>query len=284
MATNANAGASSVCIIKILIGLLLVCVLSGCFNAYERLYLGQWQSAGEWEAPGPFDSKKEEFQTIRISLGDGSEIKPGSLVHIMVRNLTFPICGPSNTQYPCMPQKDSVHDLWFWVGREKIDRGLGSYNLRAAFIGVRESGVISVVVKHGVNIGLPTRVFLLPYALLPGTTQYSQYDADYIDMGGNEDRRYDIKILRVCEGKLMRKFAVLKQWGYKPHVWAGSPAYPFEREGKLEWMAVEAQCELPTEKIRFEKGPAYDLREGSLDGDWPYSYKSAIENGRVEGG
>ena len=283
MVAKANAKSCSICIVKVLLGISLACVLFGCFNAYERLYLGQWQSAGDLEVPGPFDSKALGFRMMQISLGGGSEIKPGSLVHVSVRNQTFPICGPSNTQYPCMPQKDSVHDLWFWVGREKFDRGLGSYSLRAAFIGVREGGVASVEVRRGVTLGLPTRAFLLPYALFPGTTRYSQYDTDYVDMGGNEDRQYEIKILRVCEGRLLRKVAVLKQWGYEPHVWAGSPGYPFARAGNLEWIAVEAQCESPTERIRFEKGPAYDLREGSLDGNWPYSYKSAVESGRVEG-
>jgi len=127
---------------------------------------------------------------------------------------------------------------------------------------------------------LPTRGFLLPFAYKANWRQFissgaMQFAADwqYVQVASRGD--YEIQIMRVCDGRLSRKEATLRQWGYVFN-W-GEANYRFARKGVLEWAALDIDCG-SDQKIRFEKGPAYGVfTPGYKDNrllDWMGSYEA----------
>lgn len=245
--------------------------------------MGPWKPASSGAAPkGSLAAPSSRFQLAVLEMGQGPVIGPGSLVHASVTGEVLPSPGES----PGRSFK-KIDDVWFWIGvadlyedADSILR-LGAADLRTAFVGAREGSRLSLLLdpaRIGNELDLPTKGFLLHF-----TKKYREtagFDGDYVRF--TTTGRYELKILDVCHATLLQKRAVLKQWGYIPHLWYDSPDYPFAREGVLEWAAIEASCPSSNQNVRLEKGPAYRRPSaGTLDISWPESYEKAMTRGRV---
>lgn len=258
-------------------------LLSACGDAYQSVQMGPWKPASSGAAPkASLASPPSRFQLTILEMGQGPEIGPGRLVHASVTGEVLPPPEESPGRY-----LRKIDDVWFWIGDADLYVNadpilqLGTADLRAAFVGVREGSRLSLLLdpaRIGSELELPTRGFLLHF-----TKKYREtagFDGDYVRF--TKVARYELKILDVCSGTLLQKRAVLKQWGYIPHLWYDSPDYPFARKGILEWVAIEAKCPASNQEVRLEKGPAYRRPSlGTLDISWPESYEKAMSRGRV---
>ncbi len=57
----------------------------------------------------------------------------------------------------------------------------------------------------------------------------------------------------------------------------GDINYAFAREGVLEWVALEVQCDSPSETFMLEKGPAYStVGTGTNLAGWQSSYERQV--------
>ena len=257
----------------------LCSLLCGCGDAYERVYLDKWAAAGSVGRPTDPYIVRTKFRVTTLEPGRGAAIEPGSLVHARI-NGSLPRANYAGAR------AETVDDVWFWIGnpepyvKNRPTISLGSGILRAALIGARAGARLSLVFdtsQVGAELHLPTKGFLLDHS-----------EEVYFDTGVDGEyakltawRDYEITILAVCRGRLLRRQGTLKQWGYILHVWAESPNYPFARDGPLIWGAVEGDCESPEQRVRLEKGPAYHPYSGSLTGSWPRSYARAVQTGRA---
>jgi hypothetical protein len=83
------------------------------------------------------------------------------------------------------------------------------------------------------------------------------------------DRRYTtIEILDACPAQLLRRTAILEQWG--PVIRFFDSYNPTSRVGALGWTALEAECAPPRGTMRFEIGPLYFKTHELYD--WEASY------------
>lgn len=272
--------------IRVCASTLLLWHLTGCGNAYESIHIEEWEPAGEVtaspEAGAPLSP--EAFRMTTVDRGQGREIRAGSLVQIRLSAGS----GLLKDAATLRPLQNAT--AWLWTGNPpaaggRISSDFGFAQLRASLVGLRQGSRLSVFAdprRAGFILSLPARGFLLPFSyrpdwrqLLPAGEAAASLDKEYTDLARKGD--YEVEILRVCDGRLFQKRALLKQWGYVFN-W-GDMDYRFARQGVLEWLAIEADCEAPNEKIRFEKGPAYGIgspgyRETTLL-RWQTSYEAA---------
>jgi hypothetical protein len=264
---------------------LLLWHLTGCGNAHESIQVEEWEPAGEVTASPEVGAPlpPELFRMTTVDRGRGREIRAGSLVQIRLAAGSGLLKDAATLQ----PLQNAT--AWLWIGNAPApgERKIGDFGfaqLRASLVGLRQGARISVFAdaqRAGVILSLPTRGFLLPFSykpnwrqLLPSGDAAASLDKEYTELARKGD--YQVEILRVCDGRLFRKQALLKQWGYVFN-W-GDMNYKFARQGVLEWLAIEADCEAPNEKVRFEKGPAYGIgspgyRENTLL-TWQASYEA----------
>jgi len=257
--------------------LLVMLLLAGCGNAYEKLELGAWQSVGSKELPPGEKLLKRELLNMTIAdTGRGRVVGPGSMVLIRVEALTGHFLD-EETKYP-------IRDVeaWVWIGsirllrREGIggnatrDMPLGSALLRELLVGLHEGGVISV--SRGASqldvLQIPLRGFLLHFSL--SFSGDGMEDSEYVSIA--EKGEYKITIQKVCTGKPSHKKAIMRQWGYVFN-W-GDMHYRIAREGTLEWLAIDVDCDRG-EQLRFEKGPSYGPFTPGFDSPllgWKQSY------------
>lgn len=269
--------------VKAFAAISLVWHLAGCGNAYETLALEPWKPAGTANVPRePHPgAARSKFTLTPLTAGDGAQIGPGSLVHARILGKILP-----GQPVPDTGPTRSVDEVWFWIGdaslfpdNARLVLGLGSADLRAAFIGARNGSRLSLAIETVGSeqvLRLPVKGFLLNFT--EAVYLRTGIDTDYVTLTSR--LQYEIDVLKVCSGALLQRRGVLKQWGYIPHLWADSESYPFAREGILEWAAIEARCGSPEEKARLEKGPAHRPGSGLLS-MWPQSYRDAVSRGRV---
>ena len=264
-------------------------LLAGCGNAYERLEVGEWRPAGEAIAPSipKRETAPDVFRVSVLAPGSGRQVQAGSVVHLRITARSGSLRDPQTLA--ALPNGEA----WVWIGRAERPDGarlvdLGSALLRASIVGLHEGGTLAFYAKvtHIGRVVLPRRGFLHAFTYKPNWRQlipsgsHSSLDEEYVDVVG--DGEYELQVLRVCEGRLSRKTATLRQWGLVFN-W-GDAHYKFAREGMLEWVAMDIDC-APGERIRFEKGPAHGIytpgyRDNPLLG-WQESYEAVMQPGRV---
>lgn len=259
----------------------LAALLSACGEVYQKAQLAPWKAAGSAVVPKSSEpeSRRTSFKLQVQRQGQGLEVVGGSLVYARVGGTI----APSERLLP-----DSwleVPDVWFWVGSGQLERPgsrpilrLGSPDLRAAFVGAHEGAVLTLRVDpelRGGELALPTKGFLLDYTSKYRFTEGS--DSEHANF--RHTAEYKFTIVRVCPATLLQRQGILKQWGYIPHLWKEAPNYPFARQGRIEFAALEADC--GGENIRLEKGPAHRTTEGTLTMGWAESYERAVAKGRV---
>ena len=258
--------------------MLLLWHLTGCGNAYENIEIGEWESAGEVTASPEVPLSPEVFRMAVMDRGRGREIRAGSLVQIRLA------AGSGLLKDAATRKPLQNATAWLWIGKVPADgaRKIGDFGLaqlRAAMVGLGQGARLSVFAdpqRAGLVLSVPARGFLLPFAYRPAGEAADSLDTEYIELAGKGD--YAVEIVRVCVGRLLRKEALLRQWGYVFN-WGGDTHHQFARQGVLEWLAIEADCEEPNEKVRLEKGPAYGIgtpgyRESPLL-SWQASYEAA---------
>lgn len=261
--------------------------LPGC-EVYQRVEIEEWKPAGSARVPTSDSARPPEFRLKVLEAGGGAQIKAGSLVHASIdgRIIPSPDVIPGTYVRP-------IPDVWFWIGVPDLyvgDEGqdpapalplrprLGSDELRAAFVTLRSGSRVSVVVDPWdptVVPRLPTHGVLLDYT----RETYMQDGTDNDNVRFVKGVEYELTVREVCDGRLLQRKGVLRQWGYVPRLWAGGARYPFARRGVLRWVAIDAQCP-GMKRVRLEKGPAYDSHQGTLDGTWPLSYDKAARRPR----
>jgi hypothetical protein len=262
-----------------LIACALASLLSACGNAYERVYLEKWRAIGTVGIPTDPFVRRTKFRLETLEPGQGAPIELGSLVHARIRG------SLERADYRGHRSRTD-DDVWFWIGNEepyvknRVSIRLGSGELRAALIGARAGARLSLVFDSSGQVGtlfhVPRKGFLLDHTedvyMGPGV------DTGYAQLSVWRD--YEIAILAVCRGRLLRREGVMKQWGYVLNLWSG-PTHSFAREAPLVWGAIEGDCDSGKQRVRFEKGPALHPYSGSLSGWWPHSYERAVRLGRV---
>lgn len=275
---------------RALAALTFICHLAACGNAYESLQIGEWEPAGEITIPAEPQVRPAPgiFRVTTLDPGEGRGIKAGSLVEIRLAAKS----GLLKDAATLKPLQNAT--AWLWVGNalpghRRIDFGFAP--LRASLVGLRQGARVSVFAdpkKIGFVLLLPTRAFLQPFSYKPtwkqsgpGGDAATSLDREYTELAS--EGNYEVEILRVCDGRLFRLQALLKQWGFVFN-W-GDMDYEFSRQGVLEWLAIEADCESPNEKIRFEKGPAYGIGSPGYPERrllwWQASYEEAVRKSPV---
>ncbi len=262
----------------------LAVVLYGCGNAIENLSMDEWKPAGSAAVPKNPKSPARPRLTL-LQDGQGREIKAGSLVHASVKlKQTSPL------------HEQKLPDVWFWLGdqsripghvaykwRELID--LGDEELRAAFLGLRAGSRVSVTLEgtpYAPAAGLPTQGFSFNGDSAGVYSGYGGGPAP-VRFGVGHTAKYEFMIVDVCAGRLYYRTGTLKQFGYIPHLWAESPDRPFAREGVLEWVAIEGDCDSPND-LRVEMGPAYRVLSGTLVPVLQRDYRTAPPRGKMQSG
>jgi hypothetical protein len=269
---------------KVIVAASVGAVLSACGNAYETLNVGEWESGGSAIVPEDLQSKAQLRVTI-LDVGQGPEIRAGSLVHARVAGKII----PGVSEYVSIGK---LSDVWFWLGDQRGIPGheaykwgelidLGSRRLRAAFVGARAGSRVSIVMERRLDYPatiLPTRGFVMNYTVLKASGAIdTRYGPEKVVF--HEGVEYEFTIMDVCQGRLLYRQATKKEWGYIPHVWAGSRKLPFEREGVLEWVAMEADCDSPKD-LRLEMGPGHRL-SGTLASYLPPDHLVAPAKGKI---
>jgi len=256
---------------------LLLWHLSACGNAYESIDIGEWKPASELTASPEVPLSPEVFRMAVTDRGRGREIRTGSLAQIRLA------AGSGLLKDAATRQPLQNATAWLWIGNVPADgqRTIGDFGLaqlRAAMVGLGQGARLSVSAdpqRSGFVLLVPARGFLLPFAYRSAGEAADSLDKEYFELAGKGD--YEVEIVRVCVGRLLRKEALLRQWGYVFN-WGADTHHQFARQGVLEWLAIEADCEAPNEKVRLEKGPAHGIgtpgyRENPLL-SWQKSYEA----------
>ena len=247
---------------------LIVIGLSGCDR--ESLSMEQWSEIGTREPP--VTTFKGEVVMTPVAPGRGQIVQPGDLVKIE-------ISGPKAVT------------AWLWTGREPESRDyanvyawgdLGSARIRKALVGRSLGERFMLTLEKGAEGGaepIPLNGFgaraeytLRDNGTLAKPRRWSEVTPLESSAVG-ESGKAEITITQICQGRLFRRTAVMRQRGTVVNMFEMS--YGSVREGTLRWSALEGTCPSPEGKVRFEVGPLYYYR-GRQDltlYNWSDSYR-----------
>jgi hypothetical protein len=255
--------------------------LGGCGNVAETISVGEWVEAGQPEPPIVEPSHRFTVETEQA--GDGPIVKAGDLVKARLQAID---AGKISAD----------QDVWVWVGREPALQpgerrstsaafaSPGAARFRAALIGRRLHEKFSLRGTFS-----PDASDVVPvYALFTSPLTYHRVAEVIIDGEVSSSPDWPaiilspprdapevvarVEILQVCEARLYRRTAVMRQWGI-PFRWATERPRNV-RKGELGWTMIEAQCPPPEGHLRVQAGPFFDPELGSADElyDWANSY------------
>lgn len=276
---------------------LFLCLLvAGCGNAVESFVVGQWARA---RIAAPTKPAHSWPYTVSITApGSGRVVGDGDVVQVRLRmqsgSLTEGRRMPSGSLRDASklePVRDA--QIWLWAGDSLIDHrfvNVGHPTLRAALPGLREGARLSLR-THGKssydNLRLPTHGFTLHYAYwpdwrqrAPGGAVVMSTDYEYVELGWESTS--DLEIVRICKPRWSVRSALLKQWGQMVN-W-GDISYAFARQGVLEWVALEAQCDGPEETLLLKEAVQYSKRgTGTNLSGWEGSYERQVHRSHFYG-
>ena len=247
--------------------------------------MGQWQEAGLREPPSP--ESKDESSVEDMAVGHGPIVRAGDLVQIKVRVAV----APSHYQARSITnERREPAILWLWTGKEPDLRehsslsawgDLGSPRVRKALVGRAVGARILFAPDKKWIEAVPLKGFAVQdaYKLIDNGTLEKPKLWRHVELADRrawldpEARGLEIEILQTCEGRLLRRTALMRQSGTIFNIFEMS--YRSKREGTLRWSALEGTCASPVSKVRFEIGPLYYYR-GRADHDlynWEDSYR-----------
>jgi hypothetical protein len=264
-----------------------VVALSGCGNAFEKITIGKWVEVGRSEAPEtPEPADPGRFIIETTQPGNGRAVMPGDLVKARLQVTT------SGEQLEPLLRKPQT--IWLWVGSEppadtRTPRStfafygsLGPAAFRKALIGrkLRETFTLrSAPGAENSSYTLPLRALAADFPDVDGVPEF-------VSIAGNRvpsptwphvllslhDSVASVEILQVCEAKLFRRTAVLRQAGIW-FLWEGG-GLPVVRKGELGWSMIDARCPSPEGHFRLQAGPFRTGEYGRASEllAWPHSY------------
>jgi hypothetical protein len=241
-------------------------------NAREELSLNPWEEVGKRESPVSRDNG--DFTVTAVSRGEGPAVKAGDLVKIRIHVTTPPL-------YSNPPRRPAPQVSWLWTGREPgLDLdwqesqswgSLGSGRVRKTLVGRAkgerfriglgknaEGGINSIPLQGIIEPIQGSQVAVLPELNL-SPTGYAPASAE-------------IEILAICEGRLLRRTATLRQWGMIIPI---GQSYAYAREGTLRWSALEGVCGPSDGNVRFQGGPYYFVPTGQRPPTHLYNWKDS---------
>lgn len=255
--------------------------LSACGNAFEHITYGKWAEIGGNTPPSLFSGASSKFAIHTTATGKGPVVRAGNLVKLHIKS-------PKNPEAALLEllsrKRLEGETIWVWTGSASSDSEaelrLGNTKFRSALIGTSAGETLEMTISGNdvYGIELPTFGFLpqqdfysvrSPYGdwVWPGITVLSSKPKNEIQI--------DIEIVDVCPARLLRRTAVMKQWGGILNMFGES--HPTSREGNLVWFALEGMCSQTT-PVRYEIGPLYitssrDRRELYF---WTDSYRRLV--------
>jgi hypothetical protein len=247
--------------------------------------MGKWQEVGVAEAPQL--TGKGEFEITTLVPGDGRPAKAGDLVKAEVLVTTPRANGAARPQ--AVPRT-----IWIWLGSVKppppdlVQKdtfgSLGTPRLRRAFIGRQLHERFRMQLTPGADssydslpvngiIGTHWAMLSKIWSVDGRRLQPREWPSLSLRNLGDGESSAEVAVLAICDAKVFRRTAILRQKGAMP-AW-GEFHYDFNREGTIGWTAIDAQCPAPDGHVRFEAGPFYHSPLGS-DGtrlaDWGTTY------------
>lgn len=243
----------------------------GCYNAYERIEMGEWKEVGAAESP--VASNNVGATITPLAAGNGPIVNAGDLVQVQVTWNRKTNIVEGNQVTAKREVRPETTTAWLWTGREPevVDpliaflEGasgrtsswgyLGSPSLRAGLIGQALNSSFRFLHKPGSESTVPLSGLILASGFF--TVQ--------------SDETLDLKILKICRGHLLRREATLRQMGWVPFP---STDVKLSRHGTLRWAALEGDCGPTEAKIRFQTNALYQPAKGeTVLLDWHASYE-----------
>jgi hypothetical protein len=264
---------------------LAVTALGGCGNAFESLSMSDWRESGVAETP-PLTGNGE-FQVTTLVPGEGRTAKAGDLVKAEVLVTTARAGGAA-------PAQRTPRTIWVWLGREadaaptsaemETFGYAGAPRPRRAFIGRQLHERFRMQLTAGADpsydslplngiIGLRQAALATVAFVDEHELQPREWPALNLRADGDGESSAEVTVLAICDAKLLRRTATLRQKGFIMS--SGDAQYDFNREGTIGWTAIDAECPAPDGHVRFEAGPFYhppSLGDRSRLADWSATY------------